>query len=315
VDNVLSADVVLADGSLVTASATSHSDLYWALRGGGGSTWGVITSITLRAHPIPEGGFTLSSTFWHGSGDEQRLYDINAAWLEWSKTLDSNWGGLAFFATTSRNIWGRVQWYVQLLNVYRGSNTSAAFTDTMDVIQKQFNPDVVGSLNYDNYADALLGSFAEQDPLTPSPWAPPTDKSAGGLGSVLVSRENATKTGEHLKQVFANCQRTAECGRMEYYGVTGNLGSPQADNVSISPAFRKALYHLVFGSPTQKDVESIWALVGSDNAYFSESSYTMADPAKTYYGESNAQRLQRIKNKYDSGNVFGCHHCVAAQEK
>ncbi|MGX1563876.1 FAD-binding oxidoreductase [Streptomyces sp. NPDC055506] len=60
-DNLIAADVVLADGGYVTASADEHPDLFWALRGGGGN-FGIATSLTYRLHPVDTVG--VGVTVW-----------------------------------------------------------------------------------------------------------------------------------------------------------------------------------------------------------------------------------------------------------
>jgi FAD/FMN-containing dehydrogenase len=61
IDNLLAVDLVLADGSFVTASQERNPDLFWAVRGGGGN-FGVVTSFTFRLQPV--GTVTAGPMFW-----------------------------------------------------------------------------------------------------------------------------------------------------------------------------------------------------------------------------------------------------------
>jgi hypothetical protein len=73
IDNLLSVDMVLADGRFVTANAKENDDLFWAVRGGGGN-FGIVTSFEFRLHPVSTVQF--GPTFWpvEQSGDVLKAY-------------------------------------------------------------------------------------------------------------------------------------------------------------------------------------------------------------------------------------------------
>jgi FAD/FMN-containing dehydrogenase len=92
-DNLLEADVVTADGSVVTASPTENEDLFWGLRGGSGN-FGIVTSFTFRLHevgPIVYGGLMASTP--------DRAKEILAFMRDYMKDAPDDLGiGLAFLS-------------------------------------------------------------------------------------------------------------------------------------------------------------------------------------------------------------------------
>ena len=90
IDNVLGADVILADGTEARASADENQDLFWAIRGGGGN-FGVVTSFTFRAHPasIVQAG----PTFW----PLEQTAEVMRWWSDFIRQAPRELGG--FFTT------------------------------------------------------------------------------------------------------------------------------------------------------------------------------------------------------------------------
>ena len=106
IDNLLEADVVLADGSFVTASQSLNPDLFWALRGGGGN-FGVVTSFLFQAHPVST--VYAGPIFW----DATHAKDVMRAYRDFLPTAPEELGafvGLKTVLSTDpfpKDYWGR----------------------------------------------------------------------------------------------------------------------------------------------------------------------------------------------------------------
>jgi FAD/FMN-containing dehydrogenase len=106
IDNLLEADVVLADGSFVTASQSEHSDLFWALRGGGGN-FGVVASFLFQAHPVSS--VYAGPIFW----EVKHAKEVMRAYRDFLPTAPEDLG--AFFGLKTvlsmdpfpRDYWGK----------------------------------------------------------------------------------------------------------------------------------------------------------------------------------------------------------------
>jgi FAD/FMN-containing dehydrogenase len=93
IDNLISVEMILADGKRVSASDTENADLFWAVRGGGGN-FGIVTSFTFRLHPVGPAVYG-GALFYPVSAAKGLLQLYN----KWTKTLPDEISTMAAFLT------------------------------------------------------------------------------------------------------------------------------------------------------------------------------------------------------------------------
>eukprot|EP00755_Sulcionema_specki_P002434 Sspe_Gene.3406::Locus_1123_Transcript_1_1_Confidence_1.000_Length_2066::g.3406::m.3406 len=93
-DNIVEATLVLANGRYIKANRWWNRDLFKALRGGGAATWGVVISLTLKMHDVPQGGITTGSIHWSGTMcNTTALHGIHERYRVWAPGLNAKWSG------------------------------------------------------------------------------------------------------------------------------------------------------------------------------------------------------------------------------
>eukprot|EP00899_Mesostigma_viride_P003840 jgi/Mesvir1/13457/Mv16516-RA.1 len=338
VDNILEIELIAANGDRVRANAlgtyrqrpnstewthSTSSELWLAMRGGGGSTWGVVTAITLRVHNIPAGGFTRVTAMWEGSycgAGETALHALLDGYLEWAQTLDTKWGGLFFLTPVKDEGACAARWSVVTKYYFQGSINEEGVRDKWQGL-RNISADYRTEDTEESFPNWWeIGKTLGLEPIIPlaNYYAPrPEIAYGGGVPSVMLSRAviaNGT-VAPLLKRHMGNCKTTDFCSPFEIYNdITGNLGSLDAvgagaSNVSISSGFRSALLHLVFTIIEPSSLDEVYAL--GANSYFSESAYDLTDWKTRYYGDKYA-RLEAVKTAMDPDNRLTCHHCVEA---
>lgn len=302
-DNILEVDIVLANGTLITANERENSDLWWAVRGGGGSTWGIITAFTLRAHRVLDVGMTYASVEWSGDYCDVDTLDLLVdAYSTWAQSLDRRWSGLTFFTPSQDR--GTLtcggNWVVMMQYIFQGAEADALkdWNRLLAAITKAPTKNEIRQAT--TYWDIV--SHYGLEPIIPWRWTPI------GVVSVLVQRDRVA-SGELatlMKQQLRRCPTEGVCNRHEmYHDITGALDSPREKNTAISSSFRDAMFHYVFSNEEDKDT---FYKLGA-HSYLSESAVNMDDWQTRLWGD-NYPELLRVKRKYDPESVFWCRHCV-----
>jgi len=94
VDNVVDIEIVLPNGTVTNADACHNSDLFWALRGGGGGAFGVVTGARYKLHEVqPVRYFGLDIAYEDGESFAATCESFWSKWVDVSPSLSDNWGG------------------------------------------------------------------------------------------------------------------------------------------------------------------------------------------------------------------------------
>jgi len=315
-DQVIEFDVVTADGKRQTVNACHNKDLFWALRGGGGGTFAVVLSAVLHVFPSPP---TIGIYYGIFAPNETRysqfiksfirfmpkLVDIGCAGYFHMTDLNINIG----FFVPNGNLTQVTQLFNQLMANYtdltfdrNGTHSFATFHDYF--LQRKSSVNFFGS-------NALVGSrLIPETTVRNEP---------GQFADVLLRirgrSQNQTTLAGHL--------------------VAGGHVSKISVNNSINPAWRKALFNVLYTQGWSEDatgavqkhmtarlrsqIEILDTIAGGggtqSNCYLNEADLNEEDWQRKYFGNDDIyNRLKSVKKTYDPNDLFICKNCVGSDE-
>lgn len=327
-DHVMALEVVTADGRFITASPESNTDLYWALRGGGGSTFGVITSLIIRVHPklpvvtstfvINTSATVTADAFW------QAMHAYFSLFIPFTDAGTYSWFTLSAPSPGS---------YTFSMHPFFAPNHTLS---TFDTLTKPFfarlrelnipvSPNTTYHPSYYPAYDATWGS----------------DRILNGAGRVsvpgncLLPRINWSDPAR-FNATFAAIRRLSESGRVlrGYHQAPRNRAG--ADN-AVNSAFREVVCFLILSgrfpdgadatSPTPADLRAasedlrrnviapLRAVAPESEgggAYLNEANVGEPEWQRAFYGV-HYERLLEIKRKRDPKGVFYATTAVGSE--
>lgn len=300
VDQVLEWEVVTANGQLLTASPTQNPNLYWALSGGGGGTYGVVVSMTVKVHPqeaaVAAGmSFAIPSTstgtedFWAAvTTFIQSLPSMVDSGLQVGWTLAPG-----IFAVTPASGPGLSQQEIDEL-----------FQPTILQLNKKGIPYQYRSQSFSTW----LQSYEAFN-------LPSANVSNAIIGSRLIPRSVIDEQTEG----FISALQSIVQNNFIAVGNSINVSAQKSSNVAVNPYWRQTIVHLSIGTlfnyqdfasnlqnqdlMTNTLIPLLAELTPDGAAYLNEADFQEPDWKWVFYGP-NYGLLDEIKSQYDPLDVF-----------
>ncbi|CAG8981889.1 hypothetical protein HYALB_00013562, partial [Hymenoscyphus albidus] len=318
-DQILSLNIVLASGEFVTASPTQNEDLFWAVRGGGGSTFGIVTSMVVKA--FPDVRTTVASFSWG-------LEDVNL-------TLEVFWAGIKSYFSRFEEFTNEgmaAEWYIWPEGDVTGGKVGGkllfeirqffAVGKSMEQTQSLLAPwleemkrlGINLAMKMEEFPSYYQAYYWTDKPRTGGSYMPPTISYA----SRLIPRENFDKNGklDETIRVLRDLINQDHSINGYQYSPTLSVGKPVgADGNAVHPAWRTALSHVIvfvtwdanaskeqqmgirrkFADVTMKPLRELTSEGGS---YANEADRLEPGWQGSFFGE-NYERLLGVKGRVD----------------
>ncbi|KAG4025000.1 hypothetical protein MFRU_074g00060 [Monilinia fructicola] len=306
IDRVVQYKVITTDGILRVANECQNTDLFWALRGGGGGTFGVVMEATHRVEPRIQLAVAAISYNRTASNILEWLSIIVNNSLPWA---NQGWGG----HYQGKNLIS----VTPLLNL---SEAVESMTPAAEFAKANNGTVVIEVLPswYDFYTkyvtpnEAPVGGFR---PLA-SRFIP---------ASLFNSTEGRSRLMDFLEHMIS-------LGYSPYIpNTTPWLYRWDPTSTSATPAWRDSIWELSYGgawtyNETLEERETQVSLVNNltsiveeftptGGAYFNEAHPWTSDWKEAWWGLQNYERLVRIKRKYDPDGLLSCWKCVGFNEE
>lgn len=348
--NLLEAEIVTADGRLRVVNRHKDPELFWALKGGGGGNFGVVTRLTLRTHPLPQSIGEISADIAaHDPASFASLIELAMAFCE-RRLLSPNWGEQLIFRPRNR---------MQIRTSFQDIDQTEAtriwddfFAEvrarapalTLSNITILAGP---GHLGWDAKFLQTLPGMVRNDARTGSPptniyWADNAGEVAQfihGYSSTWLPAE-LLRDGSRARLVRALAD-TASRWKVSLHLNKGLAGATEATralarDTATNPAFVDAFALAILGAEeasvypgvaghepnwqaARQDASNIRAaavplrrLIAQPASYVSESDYFETHWQEAFWG-ANYPRLERIKRRYDPDGLFFAHHMVGSE--
>ncbi|MDQ1373484.1 MAG: hypothetical protein QOJ09_822 [Actinomycetota bacterium] len=293
-DNLMSVDLVTADGEVVTASDTENTDLFWALRGGGGN-FGIATSLEFRVHPVGPlvvGGLVA----WKAEKRE----DVLGFYREFTASIPDDVGINCLFLSAPPLPFVPEELHFQPIVAIGGVHA--------------------GSIEEGQAAVAALHEFGppDLDLLGPMPYVmlqqmfdagfPAGIRSYWKSGYLPELTDAAIATYVEQTAAIPSPMTLVECQ------VLGGGFAKGGDDTAFGNRDAKFLYNVVgaWMDPSEDDEQIAWARSfqqamaphETGGVYVNYLNEEGQDRVEAAYGPERYARLQAVKSKYDPDNVF-----------